>query len=580
MKSKIRNNWPFALVFLLIGLLLGWLLFGSSGHDSHDSHDHSTEEAAADEVWTCSMHPSIRDDGPGTCPICAMDLIPASAAEADDDAFSMTMTESAMRLAEIQVVEAKFERPEINVRAPGVITTDERTQNTISAHFSGRITELNVNYTGARVREGQPMATVYSDDLIIAQRELLESYRRRNANPGLYESARQKLLFWDIREEQIDMIIEKGEPVRQLEILAPASGVVTELGVSRGDYFRSGTTLFTISDLSRVWINFDLFEDESHFVKTGQTIHFSTRTNPGAKHEATITWVDPLLDTSRRTVRARAEARNRSGELRPGMLLNGELFVETDEAKVLIPSSAVLWTGPRSMVYVYEKRDDSHRFEAREVTLGNRAGDYYVIEEGLEEGEQVVFHGAFKIDSEMQLSDRFSMMNRDKGRLPEDPHNREVQDVSDEVSEDFRAEFTAFIEMYLEVKDALVESDFDEASAKTGQMKEQLEAIGEHRNDGDAHVLWMEMYGNIAGHLRPVANAGDIETLRSEFRFLSDMLVDAVKAFGIEGVVYQQYCPMAFDDEGAFWLSTEEQIKNPYLPETMLMCGEVIERIE
>lgn len=579
MKNLWQKPWFKPVLFLIIGLLAGWLIFGGGHEQEHDHEGH--EHASADEVWTCSMHPSIRDDGPGTCPICGMDLIPASAAEADDDAFSMVMSESALRLAEIQITPIKKERPTVKVWAPGRIETDETREATISGHFNGRITRLHVDFTGAEVRSGEPLASVWSDDLITAQRELLEAYSRRESRPEIYRASRQKLRYWELQDHQIDAIIEKGEPMREVDILSPVTGTVMQRGVSRGDYFSAGTTLFKIADLSSVWITADVAETDISLLRTGNPVSFTLRSRPGETHEAQISWIDPQLNTNRRTVRVRAEAENPRGVIRPGMQLAGNIEVAMRDEKLVVPASAVLWTGPRSLVYVFDGSGDSARFEAREVTLGHRAGDYYVIEEGLEEGEEVVFHGAFKIDSEMQLSDRFSMMNRDKGRLaPDDPHDRKVEDVSDEVSEDFRAEFTAFIEMYLEVKDALVESDFDEASAKAGRMKEQLEAIGEHRNDGNAQVLWMEMYNNISAHLRPPADADDIEALRGEFRFLSDLLVDAVKAFGVEGVVYAQYCPMAFDDEGAFWLSAEEQIMNPYLPETMLMCGEVIERIE
>ena len=579
MKNLWQTNWFKPLLFLIIGLLIGWLIFGGgNGHENdHEGHDH----ASANEVWTCSMHPSIRDDGPGSCPICGMDLIPASAAEADDDAFSMVMSESALRLAEIQVTPVKRERPVVNVWAPGRIETDETKDAVISGHFNGRITRLHVDFTGAEVREGQPLASVWSDDLITAQRELLEAYNRRDSRPQIYSAARQKLRFWELQDHQIDAIIEKGEPMSEVDILSPVTGTVMQRGVSRGDYFSAGTTLFQITDLSSVWITADVAETDIALLRTGIPVNVALRSMPGETHEAQITWIDPQLNSSSRTVRVRAEANNPAGTLKPGMQLSGNIEISLPDEKLMAPASAVLWTGPRSIVYVYDGSGDSARFEAREVTLGHRAGEYYVIEDGLEDGEEVVFHGAFKIDSEMQLSGRYSMMNRDRGRLaPDDPHSREVEDVRDEVSDDFRIEFTAFIEAYLEVKDALVESDFDEASVKAGQMKEQLEAIGEHRNDGRAHVLWMEMYNDILGHIRPAANAGDIEALRGEFRFLSDILVDAVKAIGIEGVVYQQYCPMAFDDEGAFWLSRENQIMNPYLPETMLMCGEVIERID
>ncbi|MCH8557890.1 MAG: efflux RND transporter periplasmic adaptor subunit [Balneolia bacterium] len=568
---------------MLIGLLLGYLIFGGSGHghDDHSGHSHEmTTDANGNEVWTCSMHPSVREDGPGICPICAMDLIPASASGEDEGDFAMVMSESAVRLAEIQTVAAERMVPEKEIRLPGRVVADERNLSSITAHFPGRITRLDVNFTGMEVRRGDVLATIYSPELVAAQRELLEAIRFEESNPGMTEAAKSKLRQWELSENEIERIIESGDVQREIAVTAPASGVVIQRNVARNDYVQTGTVMFEIADLSNVWLQFEVYEDDISWILRGDAITFATRSNPGTTYETIAEFVDPVLNEQNRTVAVRASYSNNEGNLRPGQILSGTLKAAYHgEPQVMIPASSVLWTGPRSVVYVHDTSADGFRFEAREVEIGARAGDFFAVHSGIEEGEHVVSNGAFKIDSEMQLSDRFSMMNRNV-LAPEDPHEREIEDVSEGVSDEFRSEFTALVETYLDVKDALVESDFETASELTGEMVAQLEAIGEHRNDGDAHMLWMETYGNIEGHLSAAAEAGDIEALRGEFRFLSDLFVDAVKAFGIEGVVYQQYCPMAFDDEGGYWLSREDQIMNPYLPETMLMCGEVIERIE
>jgi len=579
MKTILSKTWLRYLLVLSVGLFGGWLLFGGSSH----SHDHHTHDAGANgTVWTCSMHPTIRDDQPGTCPICAMDLIPATAGIGDDDNFSMVMSEAAMRLAEIQVVQATLDYPVVNLWVPGRITADERKLSTISGHFNGRVTELLVNFTGDTVRKDQPLARVYSDDLIIAQRELIEAYKRRDTQPSVYRAARQRLLFWDLREHQIEEIIQRGEPTWEVEILAPASGVVIERNITRGDYFRTGDTLFQIAEFNEVWVMLDVFERDIALLSRGTAFDFTLTSQPGKTFEAVVSWINPVLNTSNRTVQVRASARNPQGLLKPGMLLNSTLQIKGSEPVVLIPSSAVLWTGPRSIVYVHHREDDgSSRFEAREVTLGKRAGDFFVIKEGIEEGERVVFNGAFKIDSEMQLADRFSMMNRHTGVLASLEDDRvELADLRDEVDATFRRDLTTLVEEYLLLKDALVESDFALAQRYAGEMSTVLQSIGMHRNEGEAHVAWMELYGNLNGHIQGMISAPDIDALRGQFRFVSDLLVISVRQFGVEGVVYQQYCPMTFDWEGSYWLSSREQIANPYLPETMLRCGEVIERLE
>jgi membrane fusion protein, copper/silver efflux system len=168
------------------------------------------------------------------------------------------------------------------------------------------------------------------------------------------------------------------------------------------------------------------------------------------------------------------------------------------------------------------------------------------------------------------------VMEMDDMEMDMDDHDHEVQDHSDNVPEDFKEEFTGLIEVYLDLKDALFVSDTEQAMSHTGRMKEELESIGMHRMDGDAHMKWMQQYEAIEEHLNHILEAGDLDGQRYGFAELSHILIEAVKNYEIPGVVYHQYCPM----EEAHWLSTEEQIENPYAPETMPSCGEVIERIE
>ena len=580
---------------LLAGILIGWLLFGGSAHeDPHAGHDHSAT-AAVSQVWTCSMHPSVRSDEPGSCPICGMALIPASS-EAREDDYTMVMTEASMRLANIQTTPVIAGNPSREMQLPGRITVDERRTSYVTTHFGGRIRDVMIDFTGAPIRRGEVMATIYSPELVSAQRELLEAARVRQANPALYRSALRKFELWEFSDEQVQAIIDRGEVQVNLEIRSPASGYVTARNVQPEQYVEQGTVIYEVAGLDRLWVTLDAYEEDLEWLAVGNSVQFRTRSNPGRTYEATVNFIDPVLDPQTRTVRVRADVRNPDGSLRPEMLVNATVSAAMPGRALMVPATAVLWTGPRSLVYVKDPTADVPRFQVREVELGMRSGDFYVIENGLEEGELVVFNGAFRIDSEMQLADRFSMMNRtpgagavpvhDHGQMQDRPgregsgRHTQIIDHSDHIPDDFRSEVSGLVQSYLDLKNALVASDFGDAQRKAGEAVQKLEAIGEHRLDGDAHTAWMQTWNNLQGHLRPMAASEDIEALRAEFRYLSDLMVVTVKSFGIEGVVYQQYCPMAFGDEGAYWLSSEEQIRNPYLPETMLGCGEVIERIE
>jgi membrane fusion protein, copper/silver efflux system len=579
---------------LLAGMILGWLFFGgSNGHNDHNDHDHSVEESNGEEVWTCSMHPSVREDGPGSCPLCGMDLIPASSEEREDD-YTMVMTESAIKLANIQTTPVVRDLPKKEITLPGRVTVDERRISYVTTHFDGRIHDVKIDFTGAPIRRGDVMATIYSQEVVSAQRELLEAYRNRDRNPGMYESAVRKFKLWEFTDDQIQQIIDRGEVQTHMEILSPVDGFVMERNVVGDQHVMEGTVIYEVANLDHLWVTLDAYEEDLGWISTGDPIEFRTRSNPGQTYEATVDYIDPVFDAQNRTIRLRADIENSDHRLRPDMLVTGILHAEQREEKLMVPASAVLWTGPRSLVYVKDSDADTPRFMVREVDLGVRSGDYFVIEGGLEEGEEVVFNGAFRVDSEFQLADRFSMMNREPGTgaVPAghdhgemngdmDDHDHTTDhEPYDDVPSDFRVMLTEAIEAYITGKDGFVESDLSAAQSGFEAFREKLDEIGEHGLSGDGHMAWMESWSELMDHSETITQADDIEDARSAFRHLSDELIKAVHLFGIEGVVYHQYCPMAFDDEGADWLSTENQIQNPYLPETMLMCGEVIERIE
>lgn len=647
---------------LAVGLLLGWLLFSGSGSGSHDhayggqaahaqtgpghDHDHNNHNNSGqnasnnNEVWTCSMHPSVQDDGPGSCPICGMDLIPASSEEREDD-YTMVMTESAIRLANVQTTPVVREVPVREVDLPGRLRVDERRITRVTAFFPGRIITTKVNFTGAPIRRGESMATIYSPELLTAQRELLEAARQKERNPRLYESARTKFELWGFSDRQVDAIIDGDEVKRELEILAPVDGVVLQRNVADQQYVSEGTVMYEVADLSRLWLVLEAYEEDLAWISVGDSVRFRLRgealahrvdgqgstngahgvhgshgtidahgsnrnhgTNGGnavaGGRDAVVSFIDPVVNPQRRTVGIRADIDNAGGRLKPDMLATGTLRAEMAEPKLMVPATAVMWTGPRSLVYVRDYDADVPTFRVREVTLGPRAGDFFVIEDGLEEGEDVVFNGAFRIDSEFQLADRFSMMNREPGTgaVPlhhhgehgdgvydghgaPSTHDMDIHDGPfDDVPEEFRAQLTEAVHDYIRGKDALVDSDLSGTQEAFGEFHAALEAIGEHGLPGSGHQAWMESYVVLHEQAGDIVDAGDLDEARTAFRGLSDDLVRAVKMFGIEGVVYRQYCPMAFDDEGAYWISDEEQIQNPYLPETMLMCGEVIEKLE
>lgn len=593
---------------LLIGILLGWFLFGGSGGEVATDMDQHIEETHTDEegnvVYTCSMHPQIRQNEPGNCPICGMELIPVDEAEEQDEA-TFTMTEAAVKLADIQTTRVERRTPEFETRLPGRVAADERRVSSITAQFSGRIDELYVDFTGTYVEKGEKLAAIYSPELISAQRELLEAAKNKETDPVMYESAKRKLRLWGLPESEIQRIELSGEVTDQIPIVATQSGYVTQKNVDVKDYIDEGTVMYKVADLSRLWVLFDAYETDISAIDHGDSVNFTVRSHPGKNFEAEITYVDPFIDPETRTARVRGEVENSDGILKPHMLARGTVSGTADEGeKLMVPRSAVMWTGKRSIVFVKQSEREVPTFEPRLVTLGQRAGNYYVIEEGVEEGEHVVTHGNFKLDSAAQLADKLSMMNREPGsganndvhdhgevdikkeNISLDEHSEhtdnrsEITNSSSDVSDTFQKQLKSAVEKYLDLKDALVDSKAEQASDAAAQLISELENVDNSLLNSGAQDHWMEQLNGIKEQAESIADETQIESQRKSFFALSELLVESVREFGIDGVIYYQYCPMAFDGEGAYWLSEDEEIRNPYLGEEMLECGEVIQEIE
>ena len=263
--NNIKKHYGLMLAGLIAGLLLGWLFFhpGSSSERDHTLEEHVHEEEST--IWTCSMHPQIKQDKPGLCPICAMDLVPlntmpSSGEQVDPD--EIQMTDAAARLADIQTITVGKKLPVKTIHLQGKVKQDERRIAELTARFGGRIETLYVNFTGQNVSREEKLATIYSPELVTAQKELLEAVEYRENRPALYRAAKNKLKLWDLTDDQISSIEENGEPLLYFDVLSPISGTVTMRHVAEGDYLSEGESLFKVVDLSRLWVIFDAYESD------------------------------------------------------------------------------------------------------------------------------------------------------------------------------------------------------------------------------------------------------------------------------------------------------------------------------
>jgi len=592
-------------------LFLGGLILGRScstkPETTHSAHAVG-HEVAKQEVWTCSMHPQVQQAEPGLCPICGMDLIPLDDEGGDAlGARELKLSEAAEALVEVETTTVERRFPEMNLELVGMLGHDETLMRSLTARFPVRIDRLFVNYTGISVEAGEHLAEVYSPELLITQKELLGAYANDPEGWGV-RGAREKLLLWDLMPDQIDAIIERGYATDHFELRAPMGGVVVEKQVNEGAYLDTGDPFFTIADLSQLWLKLEAYESDLAFLRYGQTVQFTVQAYPGEVFEGPISFISPELDSATRTVSVRVNVDNAEGRLKPGMLARGQVAVQLSEAgrvyepdlagkwispmhpevikdgpgqcdvcgmdlvpveslgyavgtnpeaPLLVPSSAVLRTGKRGVVYLRRpSAEGGGIFEGREVVLGPRAGGYFIVREGLEEGDRVVTRGAFKIDSALQIQAKPSMMSGDG----------EASDMSEHVSEAGKLQLEAdqlgaLLPGYFDLQAALAGDDV-EAARKA--LKDMMSVSGHH--------------GSLAALIHAMLDAEDLDGMRRPyFDQLSQAFINAAKAHPgqLENPVYQMHCPMVYPGRGADWLQSDDDLLNPYFGAMMLRCGEM-----
>ncbi|UCH11106.1 MAG: efflux RND transporter periplasmic adaptor subunit, partial [Fidelibacterota bacterium] len=465
---RIRAKKLSTRVWLLVGLafLIG-LLIPRTGRVDHEHDLMPVTDTATGEVqwWTCSMHPQIRLPEPGQCPICFMDLIPQEVPTGDLDIRELRMSPEAVAIAGIQTTKVHRAVAKREVRLSGKVEYDESQLGNITAWVPGRLERLYVDYTGITVKQGDHMVELYSPELYAAQEELIQALKRvpegeqalgRASALATVKAVREKLRLLGLTASQIGAIEKRGTPSDRMLITSPTAGVVVHKNAMEGMYVQTGTKIYTIADLSRVWVVMDAYESDLPWLHYGQEVDFTVEALPGNQFQGRVAFIDPVLDADTRTVKVRLSMSNPDGRLKPGMFVRAvvhsvmdskgqainpalagkwvspmhpeivkdgpgkcdvcgmdlvraeELGIvhvpSDDELPLVVPAEAVLLTGKRAVVYVKKPGTGEPVFEGREVILGARAGNTYIVLEGLKEGEQVVVNGNFKIDSAMQIA--------------------------------------------------------------------------------------------------------------------------------------------------------------------------------
>lgn len=621
-KSQVKNR-LFPVALIAAGLLGGyWLAAALIGGDaSRPVAAPAAGEAAQErptgtvQMYTCSMHPQVRSADPDArCPICGMELIPVATGESDaagmTDIPRLQLSPRSAALLQLEVLPASRRAVQLPVELFGRLEQDETRLRTISAWMPGRLEKLHVDFTGVAVRRGQPMAEIFSPKLIAAQEELLQAIAaaRELESGGVgvvqettrltVEASRDRLRLLGLEPAQIERIERRGKVDDFVTIPAPVSGVVLQRLAAQGDYVQTGEPIYQLADLSVLWAKLEVYESDLHWLALGQEAHFTIPSYPGESFAGKVSFIDPTINEKTRTARVRVEVQNPAGRLKPGMFLRGTVLATMEPAPLVIPATAPLLTGRRAVVYVQVPDVDRPIFEPREVVLGARAGNWYVVESGLEEGALVVARGAFKLDSELQIRGEPSMMQPEGGAPPAHDHGAAgqaqaaggMQDQGDgkqatagsdrlPAPESFQAELGALVRTQFELVRALAGDEPEAARRAALEADAALHAVdAEQLRGSEARSEWNRLARVMHDELGELASTAGLDQQRRQFERFSDALTNAVQLFGITeaGPVYRAMCPMVEGRLG-YWLQDEELIANPYFGASMLRCGDIVE---
>lgn len=378
-----------------------------------ESANPETTHVQEKSYYTCPMHPSVRKESPGACPICGMTLVKKVEEETVQMKKSGTqiiVSPSKQILANVSTTKAVRTQSQKIIRAVGTIEYPEENFRHISSRFPGRIEKLYVTYIGQQVRSGDPVADLYSPEAISAQQEYLfakDSYEQSKDQAesiaegarALFEQSKQKLLLWGFSEEQIVALDSAKKAQNAITIYSPISGTVIQKNVEPQRYVAAGENLFDVADLSTVWVVANVYENEMPLLHIGQTMTASTESYPGKEFGGRISFISPTVDPSTHTVRVRAEFPNSNHEFKINMFVDVRIQTEIP-LSINVPKTAVLSTGKRQVVWV---QIEENIFEPRVVTTGMESENSIQILDGIDEGDVVVTSGGYLLDSESQM---------------------------------------------------------------------------------------------------------------------------------------------------------------------------------
>ncbi len=638
MKTKVKYI-IYVVVALVVGVTIGLVVNSKQPPQAKQN----TETLAKVQKWTCSMHPQIIQSHPGKCPICGMELIPLTESHAKTADNAIKLSPYAQKLAEVETtkVERKYVTGELSL--VGKLEYAETSYARISAHFPGRVEKLWADYTGMRVKRGEHLAELFSADLVVLQRELILmkstlDNAKASGNPQRIKSAerdlnstKNKMRIWGLTPDQISRLEKNTKPDENLTLYAPFAGVIIDKNIVEGQYFKTGDKLLTVANDSILWLKMEVYESDLELLRYGQQVTFTVEAYPGQTFRGQLVYIDREINSMTRTIMVRADVDNPTEQLKSGMFAKAKVQYKlgekgivlpqslkgkwvspmhpeiikdhpgkcdicgmqlipaeslgyfTSSAKnnspaLVIPASAPLITGKRAVVYI----DKGHgKYEVRNIVLGHRAGNNYIVKSGLKAGERVVTRGNFIIDSAMQIAGKPGMMQPKKA---DDMKNMKSMSMhhkmmNNKLTAKQKKALQPIIDSYYKIQQALSSDNLP------GTVKAALELaknMDKTEDSGKPQKLLQKLLSQAGLECAGIIKAKTLKGARKSFAGMSKVVYELMKKYGVgrKNTAYRFYCPMAFDNKGEYWLQNTSQLANPYFGAMMLKCGELRETLK
>lgn len=542
--------------------------------------------------YQCSMHPQVKSDKPGKCTICGMDLVPIFEGESGASETSVALSSNAINVIHVQTEPVKRGALTHTIRVAGTIEDDDTKHRIISAYIDARIDKLFVNYVGAEVKAGEPLAVLYSPGLLAAEREYLALVQNVSSNANhavqedfkhLTEGAVQRLKRFGLTDEQIRSLPKQTNELSQTKIVSPISGAVVARHVYEGQYVKEGDKLFEVADFSVMWFQFDAYERDLPWLKVGQGIEVTTPAVPGKTYDARISFIDPNLNDPTRSAKVRVEIPNpiveqdgrKRRELYHRLYAEGSVRVEFPET-IVVSRDAVLNAGGEPMIYIEVTPGN---YEPRQIRLGRLGDNGWEVLSGLAEGEKVVTRGNLLIDAQAQLN-RGGEPNEHQHSVAALPSGKNTghETHMEKLSGEQTKAVGDFLSLAATFSRALAADDLKEFNQQTAKLPGTL---GQLTNSFVHAHTWLLIVEPVEKSAK-LTPAPDLAEARREFVPFTMAVAEFARRLRTNEKAFRGIkifrCPMANQavpdaPKNGLWIQEEASVRNPFFGTAMVECG-------